>query len=76
MAPARKAGSRSLAGGRKKLNAHQTSSSPEESAALDEIREHLECALRLMDELRPASAFAARCQELIDGLEDISASNK
>jgi len=52
------------------MNAHQTDVPSEEYQLLAQIKEHLNCALRLMDELRPASAFAARCQELIDGLAD------
>lgn len=55
------------------MNALQTSSSPEQINALLVIKEHLERALRLMEEVRPASAFAARCQELIDNLDDDAA---
>lgn len=51
------------------MNASQTSRPTEQSGALAVIKEHLECAVRLMDEVQPASAFAARCQELIDSLD-------
>lgn len=51
------------------MNSGQTSSLPEQIDPVAVIREHLECALRLMEELRPASASAARCQELIDSLD-------
>ena len=35
------------------------------------IKQHLEDALELMDKLCPSSALAARCQELIDGLNQL-----
>ena len=35
---------------------------------VNEIRQHIEAAMRLVDSVRPASAFGARCQEALDGL--------
>lgn len=36
---------------------------------LEEIREHLDRALKLMDELRPSSIAAARLQHVVDELD-------
>jgi hypothetical protein len=39
-----------------------------DSELVNEIRQHIETAMRLMDSVKPASAFGARCQEALDGL--------